>query len=87
LIKSRTTRRFRELFAALPKEIQREARDANRLFNANPNHRTLRFKKVEGTRHTYSARVSLGYRVLGILRADVIDWHWIGGHAEYDRLT
>jgi hypothetical protein len=23
----------------------------------------------------------------GILRADAIEWHWIGDHTEYDRLT
>ena len=58
-----------------------------RLFGANPNHPSLRFKKVEGTQYTYSARVGLGYRVLGVLRADVTEWQWIGDHTEYDRLT
>jgi hypothetical protein len=75
------------MFAALPKQIQREARDAYRSFSTNPNHRSLRFKKVEGTAHTYSARVSRDYRVLGVFRAGVIEWHWIGDHAEYDHLT
>jgi hypothetical protein len=75
------------MFAALPREIQRDARNAYRLFSANPSHGSLRFKKVEGTRYTYSARVGLGYRVLGVLRADVIEWQWIGDHTEYDRLT
>jgi hypothetical protein len=35
---SRTTRRFRELFAALPAKVQQQAREAYRLFQQNPAH-------------------------------------------------
>jgi hypothetical protein len=45
-MKSRTTKRFRELFAALPKNVQDQARAAYRLFLQNPHHPSLRFKKV-----------------------------------------
>ncbi len=35
----------------------------------------------------YSARVSLNYRVLGLLESDDhIYWFWIGVHDEYDEL-
>jgi len=34
----------------------------------------------------YSARVGLGYRVLGLWEGDTITWFWIGSHAEYDTL-
>ncbi|MEH2193101.1 MAG: hypothetical protein V7K98_10735 [Nostoc sp.] len=31
-------------------------------------------------------RISLDYRVLGLLQDDHIYWFWIGAHAEYDEL-
>lgn len=34
----------------------------------------------------YSARVSLNYRVLGLLEFDHLYWYWIGAHDEYDEL-
>jgi hypothetical protein len=43
---SRTTRRFRELFAALPAQIQRQAREAYRLFRQDPGHPGRHFKQV-----------------------------------------
>ena len=59
---SRTTRRFRELFAALPAQVQRQAREAYRLFRANPAHPGLHFKQVHPSPPVYSARVSISYR-------------------------
>lgn len=87
MLQSRTTRRFREQFGTLSAEAQQEAREAYRLFKANPNHPGLRFKKIEGSKYTYSVRIGLGYRALGVFRGDTIDWLWIGSHAQYDRLT
>ena len=34
----------------------------------------------------WSARVGIGYRVLGFDKLKDIVWIWIGAHAEYDRL-
>jgi hypothetical protein len=34
----------------------------------------------------YSARVTLGYRALGLMEDEEVTWFWIGTHAEYDRL-
>jgi hypothetical protein len=53
VIESRTTRSFRTAFAALPDEVQAQARRAYRLFLANPAHPSLRFKKVEQTENVY----------------------------------
>ena len=83
---SRTTRRFRTAFSNLPAPIQIRAREAYRLFAANPNHPSLQFKKVHGTRPIYSARVGLAYRALAVRRDDALIWFWIGSHSEYDRL-
>ena len=85
MIESRTTRSFRTAFAALPDEVQGQARRAYRLFLTNPAHPSLRFKKVEQTENVYSVRIGLGYRALGVLEGSVIAWFWIGSHADYDR--
>jgi hypothetical protein len=85
-MKSRTNRRFRELVAALPAQIKRQAREAYRLFRDDPTHPGLHFKKVLAKPPTYSARVGISYRALGVLDGDAIIWFWIGSHAEYDKL-
>ena len=85
-MKSRTTCRFRELFAALPVAIQEAAREAYKLFAENPAHPSLRFKQVFPKPPTYSARVGIGYRAVGVLDGDTVVWFWIGSHADYDKL-
>ena len=85
-MKSRTTRRFRRCFAELSPAVQRQARDAYRLFRNNPHHPGLRFKKVHPTEPIYSVRISTTYRALGVLRGDEILWFWIGSHSDYERL-
>ena len=82
---SRTTRRFRELFAALPAHVQRQAREAYRLFRQNPSHPGLHFKQVHADPPIYSARVGISFRALGALDAGTVVWFWIGSHADYDK--
>lgn len=86
MIESRTTRRFREVYANLPEEIRRQARQAYLLFRKDPRHPSLRFKKVDEESNTFSVRVGLGYRALGVMEGSTIVWFWIGSHADYDRL-
>lgn len=78
--------RFRELLAGLPESVRRQARAAYRLFQADPAHPGLRFKQVHPTPPTYSARVGIGYRAVGVLDGDTVIWFWIGSHADYDKL-
>ena len=85
-MKSRTTRAFRELLAELPERVQVQAREAYRLFTLDPVHPGLRFKQVHTPPPTYSARVGIGYRAVGVSVAGEIVWYWIGSHADYDRL-
>jgi hypothetical protein len=82
---SRTTRAFRELFKALPPRVQWQAREAYRLFRANPAHPGLHFKQVYPDPPTYSARVGISYRAVGVLEGREIIWFWIGSHAAYDK--
>ncbi len=83
---SKTTKRFRQAFAELPKSIQRQARQSYKQFSQNPNHPSLRFKKVHATDPIYAARIDIDYRTLGIVDREEIVWFWIGTHAEYDKL-
>ena len=84
---SRTTRRFRQLLAALPSHVRRQARDAYGLFQQNPAHPGLHFKQVHHDPPTYSARVGISYRAIGVLDGDNVVWYWVGTHAEYDRFV
>jgi hypothetical protein len=34
----------------------------------------------------FSVRVGLGWRAVGIRKADTMIWYWIGSHDEYDAL-
>ena len=86
-MQSRTTRQFWRLFSNLPSDVQKEAKRAYRLFQTNPAHPGLQFKKLEGEDDIYSARIGLGYRALAVIKKDRIVWYWIGSHSEYDRLV
>jgi len=85
-MKSHTTRRYRERLAALPEHVRRSANQAYSLFKNNPSHPGLRFKQVHNPPPTYSVRVGMGYRAVGVLSGDTVTWFWIGTHAEYDQL-
>jgi len=85
-VKSRATPRFWAAYRDLPSEIKEAARKAHQLFRENAHHPSLQFKKVHQHDPIYSARVTLGYRALGLLDDDEIAWFWIGTHAAYDRI-
>ena len=85
-MKSQTTASFWKHYWALPTEIRQRARQAYKLWRDNPAHPSLFFKRVKESQPLYSARISLGYRTLGLLKADTVTWFWIGTHDEYDRL-
>jgi hypothetical protein len=75
------------LFSALPLDTQQEAKRSFRLFQTNPAHPGLQFKKLKGVDDIYSARVGLGYRALAVMNGERVVWYWIGSHSEYDRLV
>ena len=76
-MKSRRTKRFHECFAQLPSDIQSQARQAYQLFQGNPGHPGLCFKRVHQTEPIYAVRVSQGYRAVGVLKDEAIIWFWI----------
>ena len=83
---SHTTQRFRKLLAQLPKEIQKQAREAYLQFEKDPYHPGLRFKRVHSKRPIYAVRISRDYRALGIQNDNEIIWFWIGSHSDYDKM-
>jgi hypothetical protein len=85
-VTSRTTPRFWAAYRELPAETRELARKAYRLFRENPQHPSLRFKKVHDRESIYSIRVTRGYRAVGIVKDGEIAWFWIGDHTGYDRL-
>lgn len=83
---SRALEQFWDCFDALPGETQALARDAFALWQDNPRHRSLQFKRVHSRAPLYSVRVGKHWRALGLRQGDVITWFWIGPHAEYDKI-
>ncbi|MGA1623502.1 MAG: hypothetical protein ACO36E_12365 [Synechocystis sp.] len=85
-MKSSVTKTFRKHLSTLPASVQEQAAKAYVLWQEDPYHPSLQFKRVSQRQPIYSARVSLNYRVLGLLESDHIYWYWIGAHNEYDEL-
>jgi mRNA-degrading endonuclease RelE of RelBE toxin-antitoxin system len=85
-VTSRVSSDFRRDFARLPERVKKQAREAYRLFKANPNHPGLKFKKLPPHEDLWSVRISGEYRAVGRWRGDVVLWFFIGSHADYDNL-
>ncbi|WP_390621937.1 type II toxin-antitoxin system RelE family toxin [Rubinisphaera italica] len=83
---SKTTRQFRNHLEKLPTEIQQQAKKAYSKFRENPQHPSLRFKKVHASNPIYSVRINDDYRAVGIMNDNEIIWFWIGTHTDYDKL-
>jgi len=86
-VKSVATRRFWDLFHALPGDIQQLTIKNYHLWRRDPHHPSLHFRRLQGSADHFSVRVGDHYRALGTLTADTVTWVWIGTHAEYDRLV
>lgn len=85
-MKSSVTKTFRKKLDELPASVQEQAAKAYSLWRSDPYHNSLQFKRVSQRQPIYSVRVTLDYRVLGLLENDRIYWFWIGTHREYEEL-
>jgi len=81
---SRTRRSFWQHLEALPKPIQRIAREKFAIWQREPFQSSLQFKELASG--VWSVRVNDQYRALARRKGELIVWFWIGSHAEYDRL-
>ena len=84
---SHTSERFRKLLAALPKDIQKQAKKAYFQFKKDPYHPSLNFKRIHTSRLIFSVRVSMDYRAVCIEQKNELIWFWIGTHSEYDKIV
>ena len=74
---------FWEIYHGLPADVRTLADKSFALLKADPRHPSLHFKDVG---KYWSVRIGLHYRALAKRKGDDFHWHWIGSHAEYDRL-
>ncbi len=85
-MKNRRTRDFRKCFVRLPKDVQERAKEAYRLFKANPHYPGLHFECIDRQEGMYSVRIGLHYRAVGLLEDDTMLWFFIGSHEDHNHL-
>ena len=85
-MKSSIIKTFRKCLRGLPLSVQEQAAKAYALWQEDPYHPSLQFKRVSQKQPIYSVRVNINYRALGLLESDRLYWYWIGAHDEYDDL-
>ncbi len=61
-MRHKRTRRFKERFNALPKNVQNQARKAFRLFAEDMSHPSLAIERIEGRPGIWAGRISQKYR-------------------------
>ena len=83
-MKSSTTPEFWKAYAALSLDMKQQAQKAYKLWQENPSHPSLHFKKVG--KNLWSAQTTDGYRALALKKGDDYYWFWIGSHQDYDAL-
>ena len=85
-MKSVRSKEFKELFAKLPLDVQKQAYVAYNIFKVNPYHPSLHFKLINKEKSWYSVRINKSYRAVGTWKGDTIRWFFIGTHTDYDHL-
>ena len=70
----------------LAPSVKARARATYQLFAGNPEHPSLRFKKLQAHDNIWSVRINGQYRAVGVRSGDTIEWIWIGTHSEFDNL-
>jgi hypothetical protein len=75
---------FWRAYAALDPQVRLAARRAYQLFVKDPQHPSLRFKKLQGHEHVWSVRINEQFRAVGERTGETIEWAWIGSHNEFD---
>jgi hypothetical protein len=72
---------FWALFNALRPEVQDRARKQYALWQENPRHPSLHFKRVG---RFWSVRIDDNHRALAIERDGAMLWFFIGPHSDYE---
>ena len=74
---------FWKCYRSLPDAIRAAADKQFALFQTNPRHPSLNVEHLHDD--LWSARVNLQYRALAYRDGELVNWFWIGPHAEYNR--
>lgn len=75
---------FGTIIFGLDAVVRKKANWAYKLFMAAPEHPSLRFKKLSGTKDIWSVRISAKYRAVGRWTGEEIHWFWVGSHNDFD---
>ncbi len=86
-MKSRASSSFWKCYNQLPAHIQRLADRNYQLWQSNPRHPSLEFKRLKGSDSRFSVRVGDHYRALGEMTGNEVVWVWIGTHEQYNKLV
>ena len=82
-VKSSGNTDFWRLYQRLPERVRLQARQAYRLFISNPDHPSLRFKKLNGRDNFWSVRFGGGYRAVGERQGENVVWLWVGTRQDF----
>jgi hypothetical protein len=85
-MQSKRTATFKQLLNKLPIDVKLLAVKNYKLWINNPQHPSIKFKCIDKSTQTYSARVGDHYRAVGFKDADTMIWQWIGTHEDYNNL-
>jgi len=77
---------FWRAYGQLSPLVKARAKTTWQIFEKNPDHPSLRFKKLQGSNQLWSVRINEQYRAVGVRSGDVIEWIWIGTHNDFDNL-
>jgi len=85
-VKSFARPSFWRAYYALDSVVRKDAKQAYMLFEFSPDHPSLRFKKLSGTKDIWSVRISAKYRAVGRRNGEEIRWFWVRSHNDFDNL-
>ncbi len=76
---------FWRMYYALPGDVRAKARQAYQLFLRDPDHPSLRFKKLQGARNIWSVRFGGDHRAVCERFGDRVEWLWIGTRQSFGK--
>jgi hypothetical protein len=91
--RNRTSENFRRQYEELQESVQNVVREACKLFDRNPAHRSLRHHELKDTKKgkhvpgSFSVSPTMQHRAIYIPQDGINIWYWIGTHAEYKVYT
>lgn len=85
-MKSAATEDFWHLYYRMPEGVRQQSRQAYRLFISNPDHPSLRFKKLNGPGDYWSVRFGGGYRSVCRREGENVTWFWVGTRQDFAKM-